>query len=117
MELAADAQRDLCLDVDAAVAGSEARMINDFTAIGPSANVVAKVHHCPETGEVRIAILTTRALDAGAELLLDYGVGFIADWKEVDDEPTLGGAATVWATAAGAECARERPLGDGAAFD
>jgi hypothetical protein len=81
MELASEPQRDLCLDVDAAVAGSEARMINDYSGLASEPNVVAKVHHCPTTGELRIAIMTTRHVQAGVELLLDYGVGFIADWK------------------------------------
>lgn len=81
MELAAEPERELFLDVDAALAGSEARMINDFTGLAAEPNVVAKVCHCPSTGDLRIAVLTTRRIEAGGELLLDYGVGFLADWK------------------------------------
>jgi len=81
MELAAEPRSELFLDVDAALVGSEARMINDFTGVAAEPNVVARVLRACEHGEVRIGIFTTRTVEAGAELLLDYGVGFLADWK------------------------------------
>lgn len=81
MELAAEPRRELFLDVDAAQGGSEARFINDYTGLAAEPNAVAKVLRCPTTGEPRIAVLTTRRVEEGAELLLDYGVSFLADWK------------------------------------
>jgi len=69
------AAADIYIDIDAARAGSEARFLNDFhghpTAERP--NCQFWPYYDEVTGERRMGVKTIEPVDAGAELLVDYG--------------------------------------------
>lgn len=67
---------DMYIDVDAQRYGNETRFINDFRGVDESPNVSFCQYIAPATGEMAVGIITSRALQAGSELLADYGNDF-----------------------------------------
>ena len=80
---------DKSLDIDAEFVGNCARFANDPRNSGRAANLEAH-NRVSEFGETFTALVTTRVINRGEELLLDYGrLHRLASqpWKGVNDEP------------------------------
>lgn len=74
-------EQQLHLAIDAARAGNEARMVNDYRGTGQEENAVFRTYVVPATGEIRMGIFVKRTrqgkgIKKGAEILVSYGKGF-----------------------------------------
>ncbi|EGF83413.1 hypothetical protein BATDEDRAFT_22093 [Batrachochytrium dendrobatidis JAM81] len=76
------------LSIDAAVAGNEARFINDFRRVNERPNVAFDVYRDRLTGECRVGVFTlNQIIQAGQELLVTYGKSFWKSRNVVSNEP------------------------------
>jgi len=65
--------------IDATEAGNETRYINHYKQIAPTPNVQFMFYRCPYNHEIRMGVFLLRRIDAGSEVLVDYGDNFV--WK------------------------------------
>ena len=75
LEVFRDARLGVKLDVDARRYGNETRFINHYANLAEAPNVAFLPYRLPSTGELAIAVTTSRPVKQGEELLADYFVG------------------------------------------
>lgn len=75
------------IDVDANLAGNEARFLNDYHGTGSPPNAQFWPHFDPNSGEKRIAVKTIADVPCGAELLVDYGGRYFE--RDSDDDSQM----------------------------
>ena len=64
------------LDVDSELCGNEARYLNHFAGIAARANTALKARQAPLSGSRYVGVRLLTKVDAGEELLLDYGPNY-----------------------------------------